>query len=81
MTLEGYRQIVGDARFFRLAKRIQSHYRFDNVSTPEFIREAVKGSALSGAKRELLEDYFQQWLYGTVEADDSPGRLRVAERA
>ena len=65
MTVEGYRQIVGDARFYRLAKRIQSRYRFDNVSTPEFIDEAVRGSGLGGAKRRLLRDYFQQWLSGT----------------
>jgi aminopeptidase N len=67
MTLEGYRQIVGDARFFRLARRIQSRYRFDNVSTAEFIREAVRASGLGGAERALLRDYFQQWLYGTVK--------------
>lgn len=65
MTLEGYRQIVGDERYFALAKAIQRQFAYDNVSTHEFIDFAVARSGLSGAKRALLRDYFQQWLYGT----------------
>lgn len=65
MTLEGYRQIVGDERYFGLAKAIQRQFAYDNVSTREFIDFAVARSGLSGAKRALLRDYFQQWLYGT----------------
>ena len=65
MTIEGYRQIVGDDAFFRLGQAIQSRFAFDNVSTAEFI--AVGGAtarASAAPTRALLRDYFQQWLYG-----------------
>ncbi|HYI36614.1 MAG TPA: M1 family metallopeptidase [Thermoleophilaceae bacterium] len=74
MTVEGYRQIVGERRFFAVAKAIQREFAYDNVSTREFIDFAVSRSGLSGAKRALLRQYFQQWLYGT----DKPTILPAA---
>ena len=35
------------------------------MSTEEFIETAKEVSGLTGADLALLDDYFQQWLYGT----------------
>lgn len=67
MTLEGYRQIVGDKRYYRFAKRLQRRFAYGNVSTREFIDEARRSSGLRGGERMRLESYFQQWLYGETE--------------
>ena len=64
MTLQGYREIVGDVKFFGLANDIMDDYRYGNISTEQFIDEAKDASGFSGAKFALLDDYFQQWLYG-----------------
>ena len=80
MTMQGYREIVGDDVFFAFVKAIQAQFAYDNISTAEFIDVALDSSGFSGAELALLDDYFQQWLYGT-QADDPPGRLRVAGRA
>lgn len=67
MTLEGYRQIIGEQRFFAFARSIQRRYAYGNIGTREFIREAVDWSGFRGAKQRLLNEYFEQWLYGTVK--------------
>ena len=67
MTLEGYRQIVGDERFFAFARTLQSRFAYGNVSTPEFIAVAKERSGLQGAELALLDTYFRQWLYGTTK--------------
>ena len=67
MTLEGYRQIVGDERFFAFARTLQSRFAHGNVSTPEFIAVAKERSGLQGAELALLDTYFRQWLYGTTK--------------
>ncbi|HUM87297.1 MAG TPA: M1 family aminopeptidase, partial [Actinomycetota bacterium] len=67
MTLEGYREIVGDATFFAFANDLMDDYRHGNISTEQFIREAKKASGFKGAKKALLNDYFQQWLYGETK--------------
>ncbi len=72
MTVEGYRQIVGDGRFYDFAKSLQIQFAYGNVSTREFIDAAKAASGLSGAKLALLEDYFQQWLYGTTKPSITP---------
>lgn len=65
MTLQGYREIVGDRRFFDLARTVQRMYAHGAISTQEFSAEARRASGPSGADRALLDQYFQQWLYGT----------------
>ena len=40
MTIEGYREIVGDAAFDDFAQGLQTEYAYDNISTEEFIAEA-----------------------------------------
>ena len=67
MTLQGYREIVGDAKFFGLANTLMNKYRYGNISTAQFIAEAKKASGLKGAKLSLLDQYFQQWLYGQTK--------------
>jgi aminopeptidase N len=67
MTLQGYREIVGDAKFFGLARKIVDKYAYSNISTKQFIAEAKKASGLKGAKLRKLDQYFQQWLYGETK--------------
>jgi aminopeptidase N len=63
MTLEGLREIVGDETFFELARALQVELRYGNISTAQFIDFAKQHSGLSGERLDLLDDYFQQWLY------------------
>jgi aminopeptidase N len=74
MTVEGYREIVGDQRFFAFARGLMSDHRHGNISTATFIAEAEQASGLTGAELDLLDQYFQQWLYGeskpTILPDD-----------
>jgi aminopeptidase N len=67
MTVQGYREIVGDRTFFRFTKELLSRFEHDNISTLEFIAFAVARSGLSSADRALLRDYFEQWLYGETK--------------
>jgi aminopeptidase N len=72
MTLQGYREIVGHAKFVQLARRLTTDYAYDNISTAEFIAVAkdVSGFACPGLRR--LDDYFQQWLYGETKPTITP---------
>ncbi len=67
MMLEGLRQIVGDDAFFAFARDIEDTYGYGNISTAEFIALAKADSGLAGAELDQLDQYFQQWLYGTVK--------------
>ena len=75
MTLEGYREIVGDQRVLRLRAgdlhaelRPRQHLR-PTSSSPSRSRRV----GFSGAKLALLDDYFQQWLYGETKPTIVPG--------
>ena len=46
MTIEGYRQIVGDETFFAVARAIQIRFRYGNLSTADFVRFANAYDAL-----------------------------------
>ena len=73
MTIEGFREILGDdTAFFDFAKAIQTQFAHGNISTAEFIAAAKAASGFSGARLTLLGDYFQQWLYGTVKPTITP---------
>lgn len=67
MTLEGYREIVGDARFFAFARALQRRFAYGNISTPGFIVTALAYSGLHGTDLVRLGGYFRQWLYGTEQ--------------
>ncbi len=67
LTVQGYREIVGDDVFFTFTKAIQQQFGYGDLSTVEFIDRAVDASGFTGAKRSLLEQFFQQWLYGETK--------------
>ena len=74
MTVEGYRQIVGDDAFFEFARGLLDEHAYGNVSTEQFIAEAEAASRASrGAELDLLDEYFQQWLYGVTKPTILPG--------
>lgn len=75
MALQGYREIVGDARFFALARTIQTERRHGNISTAEFIAFAKRHSGLTGNALDLLDDYFEEWLYGESKPTILPERF------
>jgi aminopeptidase N len=61
--LEGYRQIVGDARFVEFARTLLEEHGYGNISVEQFIDLALEISDFEGEQLQLLEDYFQQWLF------------------
>lgn len=61
--IEGYREIVGNKRFFRLARKLQDDHRYGTISERQFIRTAKRGSGLGPAGKRRLGDYFRQWLH------------------
>ncbi len=67
MTIQGYREIVGDDVFFAFVQAIQAQFAYGNISTAEFIDVALDSSGFQGADLALLNDYFQQWLYGETK--------------
>ncbi|HEY8001814.1 MAG: M1 family metallopeptidase [Vicinamibacteria bacterium] len=72
MTIEGYREIVGSAAFDTFARSLQSELAFGNISTADFIVRAKLASGFTGAELQLLDTYFQQWLYGTTKPTVTP---------
>ncbi|MQA72983.1 MAG: hypothetical protein GEU88_01285 [Solirubrobacterales bacterium] len=72
MTIQGYREIVGDDTFFDFARAIQREFAYANISTDQFIELAEQRSGLGGAELALLDEYFQQWLFGTSKPTITP---------
>ena len=74
MTYEGYRQIVGTQKFFEFARELVERFKYDNVSSEEVVDLMIEVSDFEGEDLELLEDYFDQWLYQagrpTITSDD-----------
>jgi hypothetical protein len=66
MTLEGLRQIVGDATFFQIMRQWESENRYGNVTTADFTALAERVSG-----RELTP-YFQDWLYESGKPSITP---------
>ena len=62
MALEGYRQIVGNAKFAEYAQELQDRFAFGVITTQQAIDIALEISDFTGEELELLEDYWQQWL-------------------
>jgi aminopeptidase N len=68
MTIQGYREILDDDDlFFAFAEELVTRFAYGNVSTQEFIDLAKEFSGFTGPDLQLLDDYFQQWLYGTAQ--------------
>ena len=72
MVVEATREIIGQARFETLIDRLMTDYRYDNISTQEFIALASEVSGFTGAQLDLLGDFYEQWLYGEVKATILP---------
>jgi aminopeptidase N len=54
---------VGDEDFFTFARELQTRFAYGNVTTEQVVELALEVSGFSGEELELLEQYFQQWLY------------------
>ncbi len=67
MTLAGFREIIGAAAFDQFARDLQTQFAHGNIDTPEFIAFAKTSSGLTGDELDRLDQYFQQWLYGTTK--------------
>lgn len=61
--LEGYREIVGNKRFFRFAKALVAGHAYGTITERGFVREAKRSSGLPGKRRARLGRYFRQWLH------------------
>ena len=70
--LEGYREIVGDARFAAFAQTLQARYGYAMITAKQFVATAKESSGLAGADLERLGSYFHQWLYGTMKPELTP---------
>ena len=67
MTLQAYREILGDdERFFDFARLLQERSR-TGTSRPRPSSSSREDYAdFDGARADLLEQFFEQWLYGTT---------------
>lgn len=72
MTIQGYREIVGDAAFFRFVKLMTRLFEHRNISTEQFVDLAVLTSGRRVSEWRELHEYFDQWLYGTTRPTITP---------
>jgi aminopeptidase N len=79
--LEGLREIFGDDAFYEFARNLQARYGHDEIGINQFVATAVDASGLTGARRRLLEDYLQQWLYGSSKPGLTPDDFPAAASA
>jgi len=63
MALEGYRQIVGDTLFFGYAQELLDRFAYGTITTAQAVDLALEISGFTGEDLDLLEAYWQQWLY------------------
>jgi len=62
--LEGYREIVGNRRFFALAfETAQGPSAYGTIGAKAFVRDAKRASGLEGRDLRRLGAYFGQWLF------------------
>ncbi len=67
MVIEGTRQILGAEGFDEFVQELFARFAYENISTQEFIALAKEVSGFSGAQLDLLDDFYEQWLYGEVK--------------
>jgi aminopeptidase N len=60
--IEGYRQIVGNKRFFAFARKLARRHAYSTIDQRQFIGEAQAASGLGRHERRRLGRYFHQWL-------------------
>jgi hypothetical protein len=61
--LAGYYEIVGETKFFALARALLNRYGYSTITGEQFVQAALDVSGLEGEDRDRLADYFQQWLF------------------
>lgn len=74
--IEGYREIVGNKRFFDFARELAERHAYATIGRGRFIKEARAASGLKGRQAKRLVAYFRQWLLRegkpTLTPDDFP---------
>ena len=60
--IQGYRQIVGNRRFFAFAEQLTAEHAYATINRGTFIRKARAASGLRGRDSRRLGAYFRQWL-------------------
>jgi hypothetical protein len=77
--IEGYRQIVGDAAFWDFTRALVDEHQDKTISTAQFIalakRIAAEKAGFAPARVDRLDEYFQQWLYGTTRPTINPANF------
>ncbi len=64
MMLIALQQILGNSKFYQLARTWQTNFGHGNARTTQFISLAKSISGFSGERLDKLDTFFQQWLYG-----------------
>jgi aminopeptidase N len=77
-TLEGLREIVGDAAFATIMTAWATDHRHGWGTTPQFVALALDRSALNTAGRAQLAEFFRQWLFGKGKPTIGPADVRAA---
>ena len=57
-------------------RRLQTQFAHGNIDAPQFIAFAEQRSGLTGADLTKLDQYFQQWLYGTTKPTITPATFK-----
>ena len=72
MVVEGVRQIIGEGRFRALIGTLLRDHRYGNISTRGFIAEVKDASGFGGSRLALLDQFLEQFLYGTTKPTVTP---------
>ena len=74
--IEGYREIVGNQRFFHFARKLGAEHRHGVIGEGEFVSTAKRMSGLGPRGLLKLGDYFRQWLHRTGKPEITPRDFR-----
>jgi aminopeptidase N len=74
--IQGYRQIVGNRRFFDFARQLTAEHAYGTISRGAFIRKARAASGLRGRESRRLGAYFRQWLLWEKKPSLRPSDFR-----
>ena len=74
--IEGYREIVGDRRFFAFARKLTGQHRYGTISEGEFVKAAKRASGLGRGGERRLGGYFRQWLHRAGKPRVTPADFR-----
>ena len=74
--LEGYREIVGNHRFFHFARKLGVEHRHDVIGEGEFVATAKRLSGLGARGQLRLGKYFRQWLHREGKPTLTPSDFR-----